>query len=196
MVVEDDEEDVAEVVEAKSKRRRKGAPTVPATNGKAKGKTRAASTVNGHKNDADLVIIDELDDEEPSVARPPSPTKKGKTRAGSSFVVEEGEILDGTAEGTRSASSPELERMRAERDLVRPLSAPRIIVTRLTEHRPTVQSQERRTIRKHASANKGEKHGARGRASCHESAIRCRYQWCVRDSRSIVSSSLPLTHRL
>src|SRR6267154_5870278 len=85
MVVEDDEEDVPEVVESKSKRRRKGAPTVPVTNGKAptkaKGKARGASTVNGHKNDADLVIIDELDDEEPSVAKPPSSTKKGKTRA-------------------------------------------------------------------------------------------------------------------
>jgi hypothetical protein len=123
VVDDDDEEDVAEVVEPKSKRKRKGAPTVSVTNGKAKGKTRATSTVNGHKNDVDLVIVDEVDDEEPSVANPPSPTKKGKTRAGSSFVVEEGEIVEGTAEGTRSASSPELEILRAERDLVRTLPA-------------------------------------------------------------------------
>lgn len=101
MVVEDDEEDVPEVVESKSKRKRKGVPMVPVTNGKAptksKGKGRAASTVNGHKNDADLVIIDEPDDEEPSVIKPP-PTKKGKTKIG-------------------PTSSPELVRMREERDL-------------------------------------------------------------------------------
>ena len=143
MVVEDDEEDVQEVVESKSKRRRKGAPTVPVTNGKAptkaKAKGRAASTVNGHKNDADLVIIDELDDEEPSVAKPPSPTKKGKTRAGSSFLAEEGEIV----EETRSTSSSELERMREERDLVCPLPAPQDSCGKTTEHCCTVQSQER-----------------------------------------------------
>jgi hypothetical protein len=143
VVVEDDEEDVTEVVESKSKRKRKGASTVPVTNGKAptkaKGKARAASTVNGHKNDADLVIIDELDDEEPSVARPPSPTKKGKTRAGSSFLAEEGEIV----EETRPASSPELERMREERDLVRPFPAPQYNCGKTTEHCCTVQSQER-----------------------------------------------------
>jgi hypothetical protein len=143
VVVEDDEEDVPEVVESKSKRKRKGAPTAPVTNGKAptkaKGKGRAASTVNGHKNNADLVIIDELDDEEPSVAKSPSPTKKGKTRAGSSFLAEEGEIV----EATRSASSPELERMREERDLVRPLPAPQHNCGKNTEHCCTVQSQER-----------------------------------------------------
>ena len=172
MVVDDDDEDVAEVVESKSKRRRKGAPTVPVTNGKAKGKGKATSTVNGHKNDADLVIVDELDDEEPPVVRPPSPTKKGKTRAGSSLAVEEGEILEGTLGGTRPASSPEFERMRAERDLVRPLPAPQYsFFCKTTEHPCTVQNQERGTIRKHASANKGEKYGTRGRASGHESAI-------------------------
>ncbi|KAN0123705.1 hypothetical protein V8E52_002195 [Russula decolorans] len=121
MVVEDDEEDIAEVAESKSKRRRQGAPTVPVTNGKAptkaKGKGRAASTVNGHKNDADLVIIDEPDDEEPSVTKPPLPTKKGKTRAGSSFLVDDGEIVEGTVEEIGPASSPELVRMREERDL-------------------------------------------------------------------------------
>ena len=171
MVVEDDEEDVPEIVESKSKRKRKGAPTAPVTNGKAptkaKGKGKAASTVNGHKNDADFVIIDEPDDEEPPVAKPPSPTKKGKTRVGSSFLAEEGEIV----EGTRSASSPELERMREERDLVRPLPAPQYICGKTTEHCCTVPSQEQGTVRKHASANKGEKYGARGRASSHESAV-------------------------
>jgi len=176
MVVEDDEDEIAEVVEPKSKRKRKGAPTVPVTNGKApskaKGKGRSASTVNGHKNDADLVIIDEPDDEEPSVAKPPLPTKKGKARAGSSFLVEEGEIVERTVlEETRSAFSPELERMREERDLVRPLPAPQYDCTKTTEHRRTVQSQERGTFRKHASANKGEKYGTRGTASGHESAI-------------------------
>lgn len=119
MVVEDDDEDITEVVEAKSKRKRKGAPTVPVTNGKAptkaKGKGKAASTVNGHVNDPDLVIIDKLDDEPP-----PLPTKKGKTRAGSSFHAEEGEIVEETV----PASSPELERTREERDLVRPLPPP------------------------------------------------------------------------
>lgn len=119
MVVEDDDEDIAEVVEAKSKRKRKGAPTVPVTNGKAptkaKGKGKAAPTVNGHINDPDFVIIDGLDDEPP-----PLPTEKGKTRAGPSFLVEEGEIVEEMV----PASSPELERMREERDLVRPLPLP------------------------------------------------------------------------
>lgn len=175
VVEEDEEEDVAEVVGPTSKRRRKGATAVPVTNGKAptkaKGKGKATSTVNGHNNDADLVIIDEPDDEEPPVAKPPLPTKKGKTRAASSFLVEEGEIMEGIVEETRSPSSPELARMREERDLVRPLPAPQYYYGKTTEHCCTVQSQERRTIRKHASANKGEKYGTRGRASGHESAI-------------------------
>ncbi len=123
MLVEDDEEDVPEVVEPKSKRRSK-ATAPPATNGKAptkaKGKGRAAPKANGQKNGVDLVIIDELDDDEPSVAKPPSPTKKGKTRAGPTFHVEEGEIV----EETGSTFSPELERMREERDLVRSLPVP------------------------------------------------------------------------
>ena len=136
MVVEDYEEDVAEIVESKSKRRCKGALTVLVTNGKAKGKGRASSTVNGHKNDADLVIIDESDDEVLSVAKPPPSIKKGKTHAGSSLLVEEGEIVEGKVEGTRSASFPELERMREERDLVRPLPAPKYKTT--TEHCFTV----------------------------------------------------------
>ena len=128
MVVEDDDDDVAEVVQPKSKRRGRGALSVPATNGKApKGKGKANSMVNGHKNDADLVIIDEPDDEKPSLAMPPSPTKKGKTRTGPPFLVEEGEIV----EETGPASSPELERMREERDLVRPLPAPQYNCSKL-----------------------------------------------------------------
>jgi hypothetical protein len=106
------------VPEPKGKRRGK-ATAPPATNGKplSKGKGRAASTANGHKSSEPTIV--DLDDDEPSVARPPPPTKKGKTRAGSSHFVEEGETIE-----TESAASPELERMREERDLVRPLSAP------------------------------------------------------------------------
>ena len=120
MVVEDDDEDIAEVVvpEPRSKRRGKAAAS-PSTNGKplskAKGKGRAASTANGHRGGSEPVIIEELDDNEPLVVKPP-PTKKGKTRAGSQFLVEDGEIV----EETESVSSPELERMKEERDLVRP----------------------------------------------------------------------------
>jgi hypothetical protein len=149
VVIEDDEEDVSEVVasEPKSKRRSK-ATAAPATNGKAptraKGKGRAASTTNGHKSGEDLVIIDDLDDDEPPVAKPPSPTKKGKTRAGPPFLVEEGEIVE------ESASSPELEKMREERDLVRPLPAPQYKHGETSGHCCTVQSQERGTIRKYA----------------------------------------------
>ena len=175
MVVDDDEEDVPQVVESKSKRRRKGAPTAPVTNGKAatksKGKGKAASTANGHQNDADLVIIDEPDDEEPTVTKPPLPTKKGKTRAGSSFLAEEGEIVERAVEEIGPASSPELERMREERDLVRPFPAPQYNCGKTTEHYCTVQSQERGAIQKHAPANKCEKNGTRGRARGHESAI-------------------------
>jgi hypothetical protein len=61
-----------------------------------------------------------IDDDEPPLANPRSPTKNGKTRAGSPLLVEDGEIL----EETESASPPELEKTREERDLVRPLSTP------------------------------------------------------------------------
>jgi hypothetical protein len=130
MIVEDDDEDISEVVvpEPRSKRRGKAAAP-PTTNGmplsKAKGKGKGASKANGHKSGSDPVIIEELDDDEPLVAKP-LPAKKGKTRAGSPFVVEDGEIV----EETESASSPELEKMREERDLVRFLSASQC-VTRL-----------------------------------------------------------------
>jgi hypothetical protein len=119
MVVEDDDEDVAEVVVPEPRSRRRGKVSAsPSTNGKplskVKGKGRAASTANGHKGGSEPVIIEELDDDEPIVAKPP-PTKKGKTHAGS-LLVEDGEIL----EETESASPPELERMKEERDLVCP----------------------------------------------------------------------------
>jgi len=150
MVIEDDEEDVSEIVgasEPKSKRKSK-ATAAPATNGKAptkaKGKGRAASMTNGHKSGEDLVIIDDLDDDEPPAAKPPSPTKKGKTRAGPPLLVEEGEIVEA------SASSPELEKLREERDLVRPLPAPQYKHGETNGHFCTVQSQERGTIRKYA----------------------------------------------
>ena len=133
MIVEDDDDDISEVVvpEPRSKRRGKAAAP-PATNGmplskaKGKGKGKAASTANGHKSGSDPVIIEELDDDEPLVAKP-LPAKKGKTRAGSPFVVEDGEIV----EETESASSPELERMREERDLVRFLSASQYVTRSL-----------------------------------------------------------------
>lgn len=125
MLVEDDDEDISEVVVPEPKSKRRGKATAsPATNGKplskAKAKGKAAPTTNGHKSGSELVIIDELDDDEPSLPNPRSPTKNGKTRAGSPFVVEDGEIV----EETESAPPPELERTREERDLVRPLSVP------------------------------------------------------------------------
>src|SRR6267154_2684731 len=137
------------------------------TAGPSTAKAQATRQRNPSSEAPMVVEDDELDDEEPSVAKPPSSTKKGKTRAGSSFLMEEGEVV----EETRSASSPELERMREERDLVRPLPAPQYNCGKTIEHCCTVQSQERGTVRKHASANKGKKYGTRRRANSHESAI-------------------------
>lgn len=127
MIVEDDddeeeEEDITEVVEPVPRGKGKSkASASPATNGKppfkAKGKGRAASTTSGHKSGSDLVVIEELDDDEPPVAKLPPPIKKGKPRAGSPVSVEEGEIA---GEITSSRGS---ERMREERDLVRPLAS-------------------------------------------------------------------------
>jgi hypothetical protein len=114
MVVEDDDEDVSEVVQPELKNKGKGKATTasPMTNGKApsraKGKGKAASTTNGHNKGSNLVVVEELDDDEPHVAKPQPPTK-GKPRAGSPVLVEEGEIIE----------PQELERTREERDLVR-----------------------------------------------------------------------------
>ena len=123
MIVEDDDEDVSEVVQPEPRNKGKGRATArsPMTNGKApsraKGKGRAASTTNGHKNSSDLVVVEELDDDEPPV-KPPPPPKKGKTRAGSPVLVEEGEIIEPPELG-------EPERIREERDLVRLPLAPK-----------------------------------------------------------------------
>jgi hypothetical protein len=123
-VDDDDDNDEPEVVPEPRGMRRGKATATPATNGKplskAKAKGRPASTTNGHKSGSEPVTVVELDDDEPPVAKPPPPVKKGKARAGGPLFVEEGEII----EETESAASPELERMREERDLVRPFSAP------------------------------------------------------------------------
>ena len=172
MLVEDDDEDISEVVVPEPRGKRRGKATAsPAINGKplskAKAKGRAAPTTNGHKSGSELVIIDELDDDEPSLPNPRSPTKNGKTRAGSPFVVEDGEIV----EETESASPPELERTREERDLVRPFSAPQHKYDKTTKLGCAVQNQERGTIRNPTEANTDEKYGTRGTASSHESPI-------------------------
>jgi hypothetical protein len=108
MVVDDDDDDIPEVVqpEPRGKGKLKVSPS-PATNGKpaskGKGKRKVDSTaVNGQKRSSDLVVIDELDDDEP-------PTKEAKTRTHASASLEEGEI----------ASPTGLEKMKEERDLVR-----------------------------------------------------------------------------
>ena len=111
MVVEDDDndddDDVPEVVRPAT---RNGATTKDppslVTNGKpasrAKGKRKSGPLTNGHRSDAELVVIDELDDDDPPPAKPLQMAKKGK--AG---LTEKG------------AYSRELEKLRLERDLVR-----------------------------------------------------------------------------
>ena len=113
MLVEDDDEDVPEVVQPEPRNNGKGKATAsPATNGKppsrGKGRGKTGSTTNGHKKGSDLVVVEELDDDEPPVARPLTPSTKGKPRI--SPVVEEGEIVD---------SLGELTRTREERNVVR-----------------------------------------------------------------------------
>jgi len=116
VVVEDDDnvddDDVSEVVQPAT--RNDATAKVPpslATNGKpaskAKGKGKAAPSMNGHRNGTELVVIDELDDDDPPPAKPLPSAKKGKASAGS---------IDSTEKG---ASSRELEKLREERDLVR-----------------------------------------------------------------------------
>lgn len=107
MVVDDndDDDDVPEVVQPAT---RNDATTkdLPSqmTNGKpasrAKGRGKAGSQINGHKSNAELVIIDELDDDDPPLFKPLQSANKGK-------ATENG------------AYSRELEKLRLERDLVR-----------------------------------------------------------------------------
>jgi len=115
MVVEDDDEDVSEVVQPEPRNKGKDKATAPpATNGKppsrGKGKGKAGSTINGHKKGSDLVVVEELDDDEPPVAKPPTPSTKGKPRTVSPVLVEEGEIV---------ASHEEFARTREEQNVVR-----------------------------------------------------------------------------
>ena len=76
MIVEDDDDDndddIPKVVQPVT---RNGAmakdPPFAVTNGKpasrAKGKGKVGPSTNGHKSDAELVVIDELDDDDPSL---------------------------------------------------------------------------------------------------------------------------------
>ncbi|KAI0256871.1 hypothetical protein BJV78DRAFT_314631 [Lactifluus subvellereus] len=144
MIVEDDDEDIPEVVqpEPRAKGKTKVAAS-PATNGKpppkAKGKGKADSTVNGHKDGSELVVIEELDDDEPVVTKPLSPAKKGKPRTDKSVSLdlEEGEIV-----------KSELERMREERDLYKAKSEElsetllQLIQTRNTEPEEQLESMK------------------------------------------------------
>ncbi|KAI9446269.1 hypothetical protein H4582DRAFT_2069604 [Lactarius indigo] len=106
----DDDDDVPEVVQPVT---RNDAPAkVPpsvVTNGKpaskAKVKGKAIPSTNGHQNGTELVVIDELDDDDPPPARPLPLAKKGKASGGSTGSTEKG------------AHPRELERLREERDL-------------------------------------------------------------------------------
>jgi hypothetical protein len=141
-VVEDDDEDVPEVVQPEPRNKGKGkAAASPATNGKpssrGKGKGMTGSMTNGHKKgSADLVVIEELDDDEPPVARPLTPPTKGKPRT-VSLNLEEGEVVD---------SLGELSRTREERDVVRfsPSLNPSFGMS--NDLCCAVQSQERGTV--------------------------------------------------
>jgi hypothetical protein len=113
MVVEDDDDDISEVIQPEQRVKGKTkASASPAINGKpapkAKGNGKVDSTANGYKSRSDLVVIEELDDDEPHV-KPLPPAKKGKTRTGTAASLEEGEI----------AFPSDLKLVREERDLVR-----------------------------------------------------------------------------
>ena len=109
VVVEDDDNDgdVPEVVQLATV---KVPPPLP-TNGKSasrpNGKGKAGLPTNGHRNDTEFVVINELGDDDPPPARPLRSAKKGKSPAGSADPIAKG------------AHSRELERLREERDLVR-----------------------------------------------------------------------------
>jgi hypothetical protein len=101
----DDDDDVPKVVQPVTRNgaMAKDSPSAM-TNGKpasrAKGKRKAGPLTNGHKSDPELVVIDELDDDDPTPAPPLQLAKKGKA----------GSIENG-------AYSLELEKLRLERDL-------------------------------------------------------------------------------
>ncbi|KAH9001101.1 hypothetical protein EDB92DRAFT_1938880 [Lactarius akahatsu] len=135
VVVEDDDnddDDVPEVVQPATRNdtTAKVPPSV-ATNGKpaskAKGKGKATPSTNGHRNDTELVIIDELDDDGPLPAKPLPSAKKGKVSAGSTDSTEKG------------GSFQELEKLREERDMYKEKSEQlsksllQLIQTRKTE---------------------------------------------------------------
>ncbi|KAH9050603.1 hypothetical protein EDB84DRAFT_2394 [Lactarius hengduanensis] len=133
VVVDDDndDDDVPEVVQPATRNdaTAKVPPSV-ATNGKpaskAKGKGKATPSTNGHRNDTELVIIDELDDDGPLPAKPLPSAKKGKVFAGSTDTTEKG-------------SFQELEKLREERDMYKEKSEQlsksllQLIQTRKTE---------------------------------------------------------------
>ena len=159
MVVDDndDDDDVPEVVQPAT---RNDATTkdLPSqmTNGKpasrAKGRGKAGSQINGHKSNAELVIIDELDDDDPPLFKPLQSANKGK-------ATENG------------AYSRELEKLRLERDLVR-FSNISIHFRRVAQDLRVVQRKERTAIRELPSAYTDKKYGARGKARVHESSLR------------------------
>ena len=138
VVVEDDDEDVPEIIQPEPRNKGKGKATAsPATNGKppsrGKGRGKAGPTTNGHKKGSDLVVVEELDDEELPVAKPPIPSAKGIPRAVSPDLVEEGEIVD---------SLGELARTREERDVVRLSPTPQSKFWMSDDLCYAVQSQE------------------------------------------------------
>jgi hypothetical protein len=101
----DDDDDVPEVVQPATRNDAMAKdPPSRVTNGKpaprAKGRGMVGSQINGHKSNAELVIIDELDDDDPPSFKPLQSANKGK-------ATENG------------AYSRELEKLRLERDLVR-----------------------------------------------------------------------------
>ncbi|KAH9180724.1 hypothetical protein EDB89DRAFT_2062394 [Lactarius sanguifluus] len=138
VVIEDDDNDDDDVPEVVQPATRNDAtakvPPSTATNGKpaskVKGKGKATPSTNGHRNDTELVVIDELDDDSPL------PAKKGKVSAGSTDSTEKG------------ASSQELEKLRKERDMYKEKSEKlsksllQLIKTRTTEPEEKLMSRK------------------------------------------------------
>jgi hypothetical protein len=154
---DDDDDDVPKVVQPVTRNGTiaKDPPSVMA-NGKpasrAKGKRKAGPLTNGHKSDPELVVIDELDDDDPTLAPPLQLAKRGK--AGS---IENGGYS--------------LEKLRLERDLVRLFNISSISYE-VTQDLHAVQREERTAIRTLPSAYADKKYRARGGARIHESSIR------------------------